>query len=198
MLLAAGIKTPSPAPLPGRPSPLRVCLKFLEEGHDPAAALEFVAEWGQGDVKRQFEAYVKLLKQGRPLELILEEIALAYPSPETELMIAGIESRLSTGRFPDVSPDILADAVALEARAREDMGVVIGSARRWTLGLVWAGILGGTMLIIAFPQYSHAFLESRVGRVVFGVAIALEVVGLLWAGMLLRLQSRIERDLIEP
>ena len=198
MLLVAGVAKPSSVPVPGRQSPLRVCLKFLEEGHHPAAALEFVAEWGQGEVKRQFESYVKLLKQGRPLELILEEIAMAYPSPETELLIASIESRLVTGNFPELTPDILAEAESLETRARADMDIVIGSARRWTLGLVWAGILGGTMLIIAFPQYSHAFLESRVGRVVFGVAIALEVVGLLWAGMLLCLQSRIERDLTEP
>lgn len=198
MLLAAGVAKPPSVPVPDRQSPLRVCLKFLEEGHDPAAALEFVAEWGRGEVKRQFESYVKLLKQGRPLELVLEEIAMAYPSPETELLIASIESRLVTGNFPEQTPDILAEAESLETRAREDMDIVIGSARRWTLGLVWGGILGGTMLIIAFPQYSHAFLESRVGRVVFGVAIALEVVGLLWAGMLLRLQSRIERDLTEP
>jgi Flp pilus assembly protein TadB len=198
VLLAAGVSNPTSVPAPSRQSPLRVCLKYLEEGHDPATALEFVAEWGQGDVKRQFQAYVKLLQQGRPLELILEEIALAYPSPETELLIASIESRLATGNFPDVTPAILADAESLEMRAREDMQIVIGSARRWTLGLVWSGILGGAMLIIAFPQYSHAFLESRVGRVVFGVAIALEVIGLLWAGMLLRLQSRIERELTQP
>ena len=195
MSSAIGASKSSTAPAPGRQSPLRVCLKYLEEGHDPVAALEFVAEWGQGDIKRQFENYVRLLKQGRPVELILEEIALAYPSSETELLIASIESRLSSGNFPELAPIVMTEAESLETRAREDMDVVIGSDRRWTLGLVWAGILGGAMLMIALPQYSHAFLESRVGRVVFGVAIALEVIGLLWAGTLLRLQTRIEKEL---
>jgi len=48
------------------------------------------------------------------------------------------------------------------------------------------------------PQYSAALLQTRVGRVLFGIAITLEIVGLLWAGILLRLQSRIERDLNRP
>ena len=196
MLLVIGPSKPTVTlPEPSRVSPLRVCLKFLQEGHEPAAALEFVAEWGKGEIKAQFETYVKLLKQGRPLEVILEEIALAYPGPDTELLIASIEARIATGTFPEITPLILSDEDALETRAREDMEIVIGSSRRWTLGLVWAGILGGAMLMIALPQYSHAFLDSRVGRVVFGAAIGLEIVGLLWAGILLRLQTRIERDL---
>ena len=58
-------------------SPLRVCLKFLQEGHEPAAAIEFVAEWGQRDVKQAFQGYVKQLNQGRPVATILEEIAEA-------------------------------------------------------------------------------------------------------------------------
>ncbi len=193
------LKPSSPTqPEANKQSPLRVYFKFLQEGHDPIAAMEFVAEWGQGEIKPQFEGYVKLLKQGRPLEVILEEIALAHPSPETELLIAGIEAGLATGSFPEITSDVLTDAEALQSRARDDMRVVIGSARLWTLGLVWTGILGGAMLIIALPQYSQAFLESRVGRVVFGVAIALEIVGLLWAGLLLRMQGRIERDLTQP
>lgn len=199
MLLASGLPKPSDTlPAPGRQSPLRVCLKFMQEGHEPAAALEFVAEWGKGEIKAQFEAYVKLLKQGRPLAMILEEIALAYPGPDTELLIASLEARIATGTFPEITPLILADADALETRSREDMEIVVGSSRRWTLGLVWVAILGGAMLLIALPQYSHAFLESRVGRVVFGAAIGLELVGLLWAGILLRMQTRIERDLTQP
>ncbi len=199
MFLATGLTKPSSVPpAPGRQSPLHVCLKYLREGHDPVAALEFVAEWGHGDIKPQFESYVKLLKQGRPLEVILEDIAAAYPSPETELLIASIEARLSSGNFPEITPDVLNDAEVLETRTRHDMHLVIGAARLWTLGLVWTGILGGAMLVIALPQYSTALLQTRVGRVLFGIAITMEIVGLLWAGILLRLQSRIERDLSRP
>lgn len=179
-------------------SPLRVCLKFLEEGHDPATALEFVSEWGSAETKRRFQEYVKALQQGRPLAVILEDIAVAYPSPESELLIAAIEARLQTGNFPVRALDIVRTAEELERQVRADMELVIGPGRRWTLGLVWSGILGGAMLIIALPLYSQAFLGSRAGRVVFGVAIALEIVGLLWAGMLLRLQSRIDRELTRP
>ena len=108
-----------------------------------------------------------------------------------------MEARLQTGNFPTITPNLLLAAEALETRVRADIELVIGPGRRWTLGLVWSGILGGAMLIIALPQYSQAFLESKIGRVVFGVAIALEIVGLLWAGMLLRLQSRIDHDLTQ-
>ncbi|MES2789161.1 MAG: hypothetical protein V4719_06030 [Planctomycetota bacterium] len=199
MLLAAGVSTPSSAlSASGLQSPLRVCLKFLQEGHDPVAALEFVAEWGQGDVKRQFGTYVKLLKQGRPLDVILDEIALAYPSPETELLIAAIDARLASGKFPEITPEVMNAAEALETRARQDMAIVIGASRRWVLGLVWIGILGGAMLVIALPQYSSSLLHSGVGRVVLGSAIALEIVGLLWAGALSRMQVRIERELTQP
>ena len=188
---------PPADPLKGTESPLRLCLKYLQEGHDPAAAVEFVSEWGTGDIKRQFQEYAKALQQGRPLALVLEDIAAAFPSPETELLISAMEARLQTGNFPTITPNLLLAAEALETRVRADIELVIGPGRRWTLGLVWSGILGGAMLIIALPQYSQAFLESKIGRVVFGVAIALEIVGLLWAGMLLRLQSRIDHDLTQ-
>lgn len=198
MFLIVGTADPSSSSLAGRePSPLRLCLKFLQEGHDPASALEFVAEWGTGDIKRDFQAYVRLMKQGRSIEVILDDIAAAYPSPETELLAAAIETRLQTGQFPDLISEVLTQAETLESRLRDDMEVVIGPGRRWTMGLVWAGILGGAMLVIALPQYS-ALLDSRVGRVVFGAAIALEIIGLLWAGTLLRMQARLERELGKP
>lgn len=196
-LIAGPVKPSSPSVAHTGPSPLRLCLKFLQEGHDPVSALEFVAEWGTGDIKRDFQAYVRLMKEGRSIESILEDIAAAHPSPETELLVAAIGARLQTGQFPDLIPEVLAQAETLETRLRDDMAVVIGPGRRWTLGLVWVAILGGAMLVIALPQYS-ALLESRVGRIVFGAAIALEIVGLLWAGALLRMQARIERELRKP
>jgi Flp pilus assembly protein TadB len=177
------------------PSPLRVCLKFLQEGHDPSAALEFVADWGEGSVKHTFQEYAKRLKQGRPLDTILEDIAEAYPSPETELLLAMIQSRLQTGVFPAIAPEIMTEAEGLESHLREDMEVLVGPGRRWTLGLVWAGILGGAVLLIALPQYSNTLLVSPVGRIVFCAAIILDVVGFMWAAALLHLQTRIEAEL---
>lgn len=183
------------APTEVEQSPLRVCLKFLQEGHEPAAAIEFVADWGQGDVKQAFQAYARQLNQGRPLATILEEIADAFPSPETELLVAAIQARLQTGVFPAIALDIMTEAEGLETHVREDMEVLIGPGRRWALGLVWTGILGGAMLIIALPQYSNTLLVSPVGRVVFGTAIVLEIFGFLWAASLLQLQTGIESEL---
>lgn len=183
------------APTEIEQSPLRVCLKFLQEGHEPAAAIEFVADWGQGDVKQAFQAYARQLNQGRPLATILEEIADAFPSPETELLVAAIQARLQTGVFPAIALDIMTEAEGLETHVREDMEVLIGPGRRWALGLVWTGILGGAMLIIALPQYSNTLLVSPVGRVVFGTAIVLEIFGFLWAASLLQLQTGIESEL---
>lgn len=177
------------------PSPLRVCLKFLQEGHEPAAAIEFVADWGQGDVKQAFQSYARQLNQGRPLTTILEDIAEAFPSPETELLVAAIQARVQTGVFPSSALDIMTEAEGLETRVREDMEILIGPGRRWTLGLVWAGILGGAMLMIALPQYSNTLLVSPVGRFVFGTAIVLELLGFLWAASLLQLQTGIEDEL---
>ena len=178
------------------PSPLRVCLKFLQEGHDPNSALEFVADWGQGPIKNSFQEYARQLKQGRPLTTILDEIAEAYPSPETELMLASIQARLQTGVFPSIAPDILADSAGLESQVREDMEVLLGSGRRWVMGLTWSVILGGAMLMIALPQYSNTLLGSPVGRVVFGTAIVLELIGFVWAAGLLKLQTDLEAELI--
>lgn len=190
-----GASKPIPAGTEVEQSPLRVCLKFLQEGHEPAAAIEFVADWGQGAVKQAFQAYVKQLNQGRPLATVLEDIAEAYPSPETELLVAAIQARLQTGVFPAIAPDIMSEAAGMETRIREDMEVLVGPGRRWTLGLVWAGILGGAMLLIALPQYSNTLLVSPVGRVVFLTAVVLEVIGFLWAASLMRLQTGIETEL---
>ncbi len=176
-------------------SPLRVCLQFLQEGHDPATALEFVADWGQGTVKHAFREYAKQLKLGRPLATILEDIAEAYPSPETELLLATMQARMQTGTFPAVASEILAEAEELETRVRDDMEVLVGPGRRWTLGLVWAGIIGAGILLMALPQYSNTLLGSPVGRVVFCAAILLDVVGFMWAAALLKLQTGIEAEL---
>ncbi len=177
------------------PAPLRVCLKFLKEGHDPATALEFVGEAGRGAIKSAFREYANQLRLGRPLATILEEVAEASPSPENELLLAIILAQQQTGTFPAIAPDILTDAESLESRVRDDMLVLVSPGRRWTLGLVWAGILGGATLLIAVPQYSSTLLSSPVGRGVFCAAILLEVVGFMWAAALLRLQTGIEAEL---
>ena len=184
-----------PIALEADQSPLRVCLKFLQEGHDPAAALEFVAEWGHGEFKPAFQAYARQLQQGRSLPEILEDIADTYPSPETELILASLQARIRTGVFPPSAPQIIDEAAAMEHQIREDMEFLVGPARRWTLGLVWVGILLGAVLLIAIPQYSNALLGSPVGRAVFCAAVALQTIGFMWAAALFRLQSEIECEL---
>lgn len=173
-------------------SPLRYCLKSLEEGLEPGDSLEFVADWGPEHVKSVFRDYVKLLKQGRPLTEILEQIRLDFPSVETELFIASMEARLETGRYPAIAHHLADDLVSQQEQAILDINLVVGSARRWTVGLIWAGILGGAFLLVCVPRYSQSLLSTPCGRTILGIAATLEVVGLFWTGALWGRQNLLE------
>lgn len=199
MLLAIGLLRRTSVTSGSDPqSPTYLCLKCLDEGHEPVSAFEFVADWGPKANKREFQDYAKRLKQGRPLDEVLDQLRMARPSVETELLIACLTSRAQTNRFSAVSSEIVRQAVVQREQALSDMNFLIGGSRRWVIGLVWVGVLGGAMLLVAIPLYTNILLHSGLGRVLISIVLALETVGLLLAGRMFSLHTRLEKNLSEP
>ncbi|MDB5386925.1 MAG: hypothetical protein JWM11_2571 [Planctomycetaceae bacterium] len=199
MLLAMGLLSRPTTPTASEPkSPTNLCLKCLDEGHDPLSTLEFIADWGPPATKREFQGYVKRLKQGRPLEEILDDLRKARPTAETEFMITCLDSKARTGTFSAVSSEIVRMAGKQRDQTQTDMDFIIGGSRRWVGGLVWLGVLGGAILLIALPVYSHALLETPIGRGVMLISLGLETAGLIVARLLLSLPNRLEGNLNDP
>lgn len=199
MLLAFGLFVGRPSATSKDPkSTTHLCLKHLDEGHDVLATLEFVAERGTSATKREFQGYVKRLRQGRSLEEILDSLRKAHPTSDTEMLIACLTSKEQTSKFSAVSSEIVRQAVQQREQAQADLNFIVGSSRRWVIGLVWIGVLGGAMLLIALPMYSDTLLNNAVGRAILVIALCLEAIGLIVAGRLLSLSRRLDRNLNEP
>lgn len=175
-----------------------LCLKALDEGQDVVAVLEFVASRGSSSTKREFQGYVKRLRQGRSLEEILDSLRKVHPTSDTEMLIACLASKEQTGRFSAVSSEIVRQATKQREQAQSDLNYIVGSSRRWVIGLVWVGVLGGAMLLIALPAYSDALLNAPAGRPILMTALCLEAAGLFVASRLLSLSRRLDRYLNEP
>lgn len=199
MLLALGLLNGTPSTSSTDPqSPVNLCLKCLDEGLDPLATLEFIADWGPAASKREFQEYVKRLKQGRQLDEILDEFRKRRPTGESELIAACLTSKAQTGVFSAVSSEIVRQAAKQRQQTQSDIDFIIGGSRRWVIGLVWTGILGGAMVLVALPVYTNALLHTPIGRCVMVISVVLEAVGLIAAGRLLSLPNRLERNLSEP
>jgi Flp pilus assembly protein TadB len=199
LLLAVGLLNRPLASSAADPqSPMNLCLKCLNEGHDPTSTLEFIADWGPTATKSEFQGYVQRLKQGRPLDEVLDALRRSRPTVETEFMIACLTSKAQTGLFSAVSGEIVRQTAKQREQTRADMEFLIGGARRWVIGLAWIGILGGAMILIALPVYSDALLQTPTGRYLMVLAVVLEAVGLIVAGRLLSLPNRLEHHLNEP
>lgn len=179
-------------------SPTNLCLKCLDEGRDAISSLEFVADWGPKANKREFHGYVKSLKQGRPLDEVLDHLRVTHRTAETELLIACLTSKVQTGQFSAVSSEIVRQAAVQRESALTDLNFIIGGSRWWVIGLSWVGILGGAMLVIAIPIYSQAMLKTPIGRLIMVIILVLEAIGLFMGGRLLSLPARLEREINEP
>jgi Flp pilus assembly protein TadB len=199
MLLAFGLFVGRPSATSKDPNSMtNLCVKYLDQGHDVVATLEFVADRGPSARKREFQGYVKRLRQGRSLEEILDSLRKSHPTSDTEMLIACLASKAQTEQFSAVSSEIVRHAVQQREQSQADLNFIVGSSRRWVIGLVWIGVLGGAMLLIALPAYSDALLNTPAGRPILVIALCLEAVGLIVSGRLLNLARRLDRNLNEP
>lgn len=168
-----------------------LALKCLMEGNTPVASLEFVAEWGTSPAKEAFRESVLQLRNGANLADALQQLAALEFQPRIELI-------RTTLLMSEKSPEVVTGTCRLIATRTEqgqqcqtDTEAIIAGARQWVLVLVVGGLLLAAMLIIALPQYSSALLQTSAGRGLLGVMLGLELAGILWSGLLLRIQQRL-------
>lgn len=168
-----------------------LALKCLTEGNPPSAALDFVAEWGPETVKGVFKEAALHHRQGAPLSAVLETLAKQEFHPRAELIRATLVAAERSPEAVQWTCQLIAVRSDQLQTCRSDVDYVISGSRSWVIGLVIAGLLLASMLIIAIPNYSTALLTTGVGQGVLAALVGLELAGVLWAGLIFRIHQRL-------
>lgn len=120
------------------------------------------------------------LQLGLSVEAALRSLTQRVPSPELRLFAAALVVQRRAGGSLATTLERFARAMRERHAYRRQLKSATASAR-WSTAVIVAASLG--MMIYLFgwqSDYVNAFLESRMGWSALAIAVALQIIGILW------------------
>ena len=159
------------------PDALQVVASALRSGHSFAGALAVVVESASEPMKSELQRVVADEQLGVPMQQSLAVVAERMASRDVEQLALVAElQREAGGNAAEV-----VDRVAETVRERFDLKRLIqtltmqGRMSRWIVSALPVAIV--LILQVENPRYLHPLLATTGGKVVFGLAAALAVLG---------------------
>jgi tight adherence protein B len=168
------------------PDALHLAARAVRAGLNLDQTIGVLGAQAPSALSREFGLVARRMSLGVPMEQALRLSALKVRVPDFDLLAAGLALHRRVGG------DVSALLVRLATSARE-RHLARGQFRASTaLGRTSAVFLalGGPILLLlnrsSQPESFARFVESSAGQSALGVAIALEVIGLVWIALILR------------
>lgn len=168
------------------PDALHLAARSVRAGLNLDQTIGVLGAQAPSALSREFGLVARRMSLGVPMEQALRLSALKVRVPDFDLLAAGLALHRRVGG------DVSALLVRLATSARE-RHLARGQFRASTaLGRTSAVFLalGGPILLLlnrsSQPESFARFVESSAGQSALGVAIALEVIGLVWIVLILR------------
>ncbi len=159
------------------PDTLQSLANMLRSGLNLAGALEFVVQDDEGPVGQEFGLFLNELKMGVRFDQALDNMYARIPTPDMQLVIAGLKiSREIGGGLADVMAR-LADTIRrrIEMEGKIDSLTAMGKLQGVVMTLLPIGV--GYAIYLIEPEAMMKLFTTWHGWVACFVIVVLEVAG---------------------
>jgi tight adherence protein B len=123
---------------------------------------------------------------GRSFSAVMESLANRVRTVEMRILTTTLTVQRQTGGNLSETLERMSGVIRDRLNAARQMRASTGAGRASTLIIATISPLAYLFMFVFQRDYLEALYADPLGRILLGVALGLEVLGLLWVAMLLR------------
>jgi tight adherence protein B len=168
------------------PHVLDMLARASRAGLTSEQALDLAGHELEGRLSREFRSCTQQLNMGRSFDAVMKSLAARVRTVEMRILTTTLLVQRQTGGNLSETLERMSGVIRDRLNAYRQMRASTGAGRASTLVIATISPLAYLFMFIFQRPYLETLFNDPLGRVLLGVAIALEVIGLLWVVMLLR------------
>lgn len=168
------------------PPALDTMARAIRAGHTLESAMQLLGQQKIGPLAKEFAACSRQLDMGLGLPAVMRSLVRRVDLYDVRVLAAALNVHRQAGGNVVELLERLAQVVRERLNYRRQVRATT-AAGRMSAGLI--AIVGPVVFIYFFffqPEYAGRMVASSLGQMILGLAIVLEVVGLVWISRLLK------------
>lgn len=158
----------------------------IKAGESLDQAIDMVGQRGPEPLATEFRRCARHLQLGAPLSAAMRSFTYRVRVTEAKLFSTTLLVHRQTGGNLPLMLDRMADVIRDRLAYRQQLRSTSAAGR---FSALFVAVLGPLLFLYLFmfqPQYANKLLESSLGESLLGVAIVLEIIGVVWILRMLR------------
>ena len=168
------------------PHVLDMLARATRAGQTSEQAIELAGQELDGRLAREFRSCSQQLGMGRSFSAVMETMAARVRTVEMRILTTTLTVQRQTGGNLSETLERMSGVIRDRLNAQRQMRASTGAGRTSTLIIATISPLAYLFMFVFQRDYLEALYADPLGRVLLGVALGLEIIGLLWVAMLLR------------
>jgi tight adherence protein B len=168
------------------PSVLELIARAVRAGETLDQAVELVARTALEPSASELRYCVRQMQLGLSVDSTFRALAQRIPLPELRLFAAALIVQRRAGGSLAITLERFAKAIRERQAYRRQLRVAT-AAGRWSAAIIVLLSIGLLVYLFGWRyDYIHSFFDSSLGRMVFMLAVGLEIIGVVWVIALTR------------
>lgn len=171
------------------PSVMDLMARAVRAGRSIDQAITLLGNECEGELGKEFARCSGQLQMGRSLNAVMNSLANRVRIVDLKLVaLTLIVHRKSGGNLANTL-ERMSGVIRDRMSARRQMKAATGAGRTSTLLIAVVSPLAYLIMFVFAPEHMEVLYTDPFGRVLLGVALVLEIIGVLWVMGLLRQSS---------
>lgn len=149
----------------------------LRSGFSFIQAMQFVAEETPDPLGTEFSKTIKEISLGLAIEESFEQLHERLPDPDFKIVITALLVQRTTGGNLSTILETIRETIEDRIRVKDEMRTLTSQGRISSWLVTMLPVAMAIILFLAERQYMVNFLQSKIGDLMMGVGLILELVG---------------------
>ncbi len=163
--------------------------RAIRAGHPLSAGIRMVAEELPAPAADEFKQMFEETRFGLPFEESLLSLVDRIPIMDLRLMATAMLIQREVGGNLAEMLERVADTIRERFRLRKQISVLTAEARMSGVILVLLPLATALVIQLVNPSYMEPLYKEHTGRVMIGMMVVLEILGILWMRRITRVQG---------
>ncbi|MEX0725475.1 MAG: type II secretion system F family protein [Planctomycetaceae bacterium] len=168
------------------PHVIDLLARAVRAGESIDQAIELVGSESKGVLAKEFARCSRQMQMGLSLGSAMKNLARRNRLMELRLMVTTLLVHRQAGGNLPVALERMANVVRDRLNYRRQMKASTGAGRTSTMLIAIVSPIVYVIMFAFQPDHVSVLLEDPVGKILMAIAVALEIIGILWVVHMLR------------